>query len=722
MGHPQEMYESVAGLADADRVRFGPYTLDLHSGELSRKDRSKILSDQRLTILKVLLRQPNRLVSNAELKLAIWGRFSEVDVDGSLDQILYRLRKDMEDSADEPRYVRRVHGRGAEFVARARFERRVAAASLEAVPVEQVVAAAPALTGERDAGITEVNAGPAEVLLRPAAAEPAAASSESIGTDSPARRRRGWLGVAAGLAVVFAGMGFWRLRPAMSVSRDILVATPLTNTVAGKLQPLVTDGSRLYFTQVNAGVWSIGEMSTGGGNTETIDTGVPNSDLSDVSPDGSTLLVRHLTGSRDLPAPFWVVPLVAGVPQRLGTLDGVDAAWSPDGTHIAVTTRHGVLVTDTQGKLIRRLVTVRGVPWWPRWSPDGARIRFTVSSPEWTSYSIWEIHSDGQGLRQLLPGWSRPSRECCGSWSPDGRTFVFQAEHGTPIFQIWALRRGWWPGRKLIQLTAGDVQFRGPAFSRHGRRIFVRGDLARAEVMRFDPATHAFTRLLNYDLACGATAIRPDGKWIACPEMPEGRLTWRRIDNTGIHDLSDPALQTALPVWSPDGRRIAFMGRHLGHQWRVYIASARTGLFFPLPGRAGQADPTWSPDGSRLAIGAPLGVPPEASRDLAVYTLATRKLLDLPGTRGLFEPRWSPNGKTLAALRPGQPPGTETVSLYDLGTQQPNDLATIDGGYLNWSHDGRWLYFLDSSRPHADQVARLDLHGRVQPVAESAFH
>jgi Tol biopolymer transport system component len=68
-----------------------------------------------------------------------------------------------------------------------------------------------------------------------------------------------------------------------------------------------------------------------------------------------------------------------------------------------------------------------------RWSPQGNEIVFSAHTPDASHFSsLWVVHADGSGLRQI------PIESCRGStsdpagfgcvhpaWSPDGRQIVF---------------------------------------------------------------------------------------------------------------------------------------------------------------------------------------------------------------------------------------------------------------------------------------------------------
>jgi WD40 repeat protein len=63
----------------------------------------------------------------------------------------------------------------------------------------------------------------------------------------------------------------------------------------------------------------------------------------------------------------------------------------------------------------------------------------------------------------------------------------------------------------------------------------------------------------------------------------------------------------------------------------------------------------------------------------------------LPGSQCLYSPRWSPDGRYVSAFSSD----SKTLLLFDLKTQKWTDLATGSLGWLNWSHDGQYVYVLD---------------------------
>src|SRR6266568_8806295 len=200
---------------------------------------------------------------------------------------------------------------------------------------------------------------------------------------------------------------------------------------------LVTDGARLYFAELARGGGALAQTSTSGGETALVPTPFPNTALFDISPDRSELLVASYTALEPELA-LWILPVPAGTPRRLGEVLGHDGTWSPDGQQIVYAKGTELYLVKSDGTDARKLLTVDGTPWLPRWSPDGKRLRFTVTDAHRVSSSLWEVSSDGSNPHPLLPGWNSPPAECCGNWAVDGRYFVFQsARQGRT--DIWAI-------------------------------------------------------------------------------------------------------------------------------------------------------------------------------------------------------------------------------------------------------------------------------------------
>ena len=141
--------------------------------------------------------------------------------------------------------------------------------------------------------------------------------------------------------------------------------------------------------------------------------------LHDLAPDSTAFLITEMG---ELSKPLWELPLPAGEARLLGDIKASDASFFPDGQRIVYSGGNGTFVANKDGSNPRRLTDVRGI--WPRVSPDGRKIRFTLQGDDGLA-SLWEVAADGNGLHELLRDWPAVSQPCCGRWTADERYFCF---------------------------------------------------------------------------------------------------------------------------------------------------------------------------------------------------------------------------------------------------------------------------------------------------------
>src|ERR1700694_3224996 len=95
---------------------FGPYALDLRSGELRKFGTKVKMGEQAFQILCLLLERPGEMVSREELRAKLWADDTFVDFEHGLNSAVQRLRDCLSDSAGKPRWVETVPRRGYRFV------------------------------------------------------------------------------------------------------------------------------------------------------------------------------------------------------------------------------------------------------------------------------------------------------------------------------------------------------------------------------------------------------------------------------------------------------------------------------------------------------------------------------------------------------------------------------------------------------------------------------
>jgi len=511
-----------------------------------------------------------------------------------------------------------------------------------------------------------------------------------------------WVTLLGLLVLAMIVLWFWPLQtPVLGESY------PITSDARAKgvFAALATDGVRIYFQEAASSRNFIAEVSISGGDTAEIPI-LPAGTIYDISPDGSQLLygVYHPGGVE-----MWVKPLPSGSPHRVGDVIAGDAGWSSDGQQIVYTNDDGLYVCNSDGTNSRKLAILNGDAAWPRFSHDGRLIRFTLLDKGHPSRSLWEIGTDGHGLHELLPGWHKPSDECCGRWTPDGKYFVFETDNGN----IWVLAEtGRWFQRRRrepIRLTNGPLGYFLPLPGRDGRQLFAIGKQERSEVVRYDSKSSSFVPYLS-GISASEVDISRDGKWAAYLTYPDGTLWRSRIDGTERLQLISDSTSAMLPHWSPDGKVIAFTSWGMGKSASVRIIPAQGGkLEQQLPENT--LLPSWAPDGrtivfNRVIKGKSLDDPD--SLQIEVFDLATRNTSVVPGSEGMEEPSCSPDGRYLLARfkKTGRP------WLFDVQSRKWSELATTQAMNSHWSHTGRYVYLETAPGNGPSSLLRVEVADR----------
>ena len=497
-----------------------------------------------------------------------------------------------------------------------------------------------------------------------------------------------WLVLLGLVLALIVALAFWFRAPLPPPK--VLGYTQLTNNRERKFPPLVTDGARLYFIMPKKTGWTIAEVSASGGETAPITSHFDDVAVADISPNGSELLIVN---SSQEDVSIYILPLPAGLPRRVGDILAHDACWSPDGGHIVYANGNELTVAKPDGSEARRLVSLPYPASWPRWSPDGKVLRFTMEDSKNGSQALWEVAADGSRLHQMLSGWSGLPQECCGNWTPDGKYFVFESHRVANTSTLWAIQDKSGFLRKAnpepIQLTTGPASLASPLPSRDGKKLFAIQLGPLGELVRYDAKSQQFLPYISGISAMHLSFSR-DGQWVAYVGYPDGLLWRSKVDGGERLQLTSLPMAALQPQWSPDGKQIAFTGTMPGKPRHIYIVPADGGTAREVTtGEPGENFVNWSRDGDALLFGnvASLAGPSAGS---AIYrlNLKTKQLTTVRGSQGMFFPRLSPGDKYIAALN-----SADHLMLFDAAGETWTEVTRMEASYPQWSHDGQYVYF-----------------------------
>ena len=98
-------------------VRFGVFEADVYSGELRKNGIKVKIQDLPFRALKLLLSNPNEVLSRDRFRQELWPEGVFVDFDHGISSAINRLRDALGDSADNPVFIETVERRGYRWIA-----------------------------------------------------------------------------------------------------------------------------------------------------------------------------------------------------------------------------------------------------------------------------------------------------------------------------------------------------------------------------------------------------------------------------------------------------------------------------------------------------------------------------------------------------------------------------------------------------------------------------
>jgi Tol biopolymer transport system component len=241
-----------------------------------------------------------------------------------------------------------------------------------------------------------------------------------------------------------------------------------------------------------------------------------------------------------------------------------------------------------------------------------------------------------------------------------------------------------------------------------------------------DLETGRRTELKGFPASATDLARSPDGDRLAFVSDVDGRTQiWvSELDGSNARPVTEDPLEAREPSWSPDGRRIVYVGFGHGSRRGLYVVNVRTGSSHLLyRGPQDPGIPSWSPDRSRIlyrvaipaAEVAPTGVQGRTiangvSGRVLVVDVATKRVRVVAGSseNAAFEAAWLTDG-TIVYIR-GAHVGVDGPTGFALWT------AEVDGSSRRPLVDVPSDHFVWGVRPSPDgsQIAYASILGSRQ--------
>jgi Tol biopolymer transport system component len=546
--------------------------------------------------------------------------------------------------------------------------------------------------------------------------------------------RRGWaIAGAAGLAMILGAFIGARLRePASSPSAApglTQFTWPLPAGTALDSAPIVSpDGRRIAFTAVSGDSAPRLFVRPLASRDAIVIEGTDGAKQPFWSPDGLSIAFFALGKLKK-------VAVAGGVPVDIcDAADGKGGAWSPTGTIVFGPNMifEGLAQVSADGGPVQPATLIdfdRGENShrWPVFLPDGIHFLFFVRASIDERRGVYIARLDRPAATPGSPLFRSESEAVFVATSGRERGVLLSAADGqlqARPFDAATLSLLGDP-RALPVAAAANTPY-------HSAMLSASADLLATVAMPMAYGVRLST--VARDGTAGRMSEREPQGW---PRLsPDGRrMARQRVDpvrgnpDIWVDDLYDGGsirITTAtgsdlLPVWSPDGRLLAYGSGTLKERRLSIAAADGTGVAQELPCPAAYCEPTdWSPDGRSLIVSTRL--PTSGAGDVWSVSLeaggSSRAILSGPFNE--YDARISPNGQWLAYV--SEETGRPVVSVRAMSGAPRRLVVSSDGGSQPvWRRDGREILYVDLKGRLRGRPVQPQPSGELTLGADSAL-
>jgi serine/threonine-protein kinase len=378
-----------------------------------------------------------------------------------------------------------------------------------------------------------------------------------------------------------------------------------------------------------------------------------------------------------------------------GTEGGVGPVFSPDAQWLGFFADEKLKKIPLSGGVAQTLADApasRGASWGSR-----GLIVFAPSVG-----ALQEVSNAGGSPQQLTHLEKGESTHVWPEFLPGSKAIVFEGRSGVEVQSIVTGQR-----RTLIRGGACTCYFSS------GRLVYWQASSLMAvpfDPQRFEVSGTPVRVVQNvlraptpqYSVSATGSLIYVSG---GAAQALQSKLVW--VSRNGVEQpLDAPAGVYGYPRLSPDGRRVAVDTSSTSstqEQISLFDVARETLTRFTFEGSVNVA-PVWTPDGKRIAFGSDKDGPLNIYWEMADGSGGLERLTPSEYPQGPYS--WSPNGELLAfgQYQPG--PEIWVLRLSDRKAQPFLQTPAVSGA-AQFSPDGRWMAYV------SDESGRQEIY--VQP-------